>query len=481
MTVFKYKNGKLVQVAGNSAGNSGSGSSSESQGSALPVGSIFASAIPLNDAKVHLLDGSTISQTGVYADFASLVKTLVSNGYNISCTQSDFDDNVSTYGQCGKFVIDNENGNIRLPLITEFIASNNGGKTIGLAELDSFKSHEHSVKNGQGRYIQISSTSGSYTGGRVSSGTAYYEESNEGYTVKAQATGDSETKPKNIRYPYYIVLASGYKSTEQVDIDNIMSELNNNQGIKFAEDERLKTLNKFSSDIVQGAWYFATGNYGTATEYICNGTKIYCNPNTTYTISFSSTTGNVSFAGLIFYNSSDAMVSSISLESNSLTQYTFTTPSDAYYVCFTFWKGSYTATIYPNEITNIMLNEGSTALSYQPYYGNIVHKEEMVGAFVPSSVYEDLGTSSDFYYTPPENGYIALKGVCSTNLTTFAVIAPDLDAPDYEEVIGTTQGYGQQRFIPVRKGVRYRIAYSNVQTSHSWGFYIRFYYSQGEV
>ena len=379
MTVFKYKNGKLVQVAGNSGG----GSSSENQGSALPVGSIFASAIPLDDAKVHLLDGSTISQTGVYADFANLVKTLVSNGYNISCTQSDFDVNVSTYGQCGKFVIDNDNGNIRLPLITEFIASNNGGQTIGLAELDSFKSHSHEVKNGNGQYLQASSTSGSYAGGRVSSNTAYYDSSNEFYTIKAQETGGSETKPKNVRYPYYIVLASGYKSTEQVDIDNVMNEVNGvkteisqNKSILFAEEERLKTLNKFSSGIVQGAWFFATGEYGTATEYICNKFKIPIKPNTMYTVSFESSNSSISFAGLIFFNSEGTMVSSLSLESNPMKLFSFTSPSNAYYVSVTFWKGSYTAAIYPNEITNVLLNEGYDKIQYQPYYGDILHQKD---------------------------------------------------------------------------------------------------------
>ena len=224
---------------------------------AMPIGSIFASAIPQTDARVHLLDGSTISQTGVYADFANLIKALHFAGNNISCTQSEFDADVSTYGQCGKFVIDNDNGNIRLPLITEFIASNNGGQTIGLAELDSFKSHEHSVKNGQGRYIQISSTSGSYAGGRISGATAYYDESNEGYTVKAQATGDSETKPKNVRYPYYIVLASGYKSSQVVDVDNIMNEVNSKATLLEAYPVGsiyMSTNSKSPASLFGGTW-----------------------------------------------------------------------------------------------------------------------------------------------------------------------------------------------------------------------------------
>ena len=102
----------------------------------MPVGSIFASAIPITDARVHLLDGSIISQTGVYETFTNLIKALDASGQPITCTQTEFDADVSTYGQCGKFVIDNTAKTIRLPRITVFIASNNGGQTIGLAQRD---------------------------------------------------------------------------------------------------------------------------------------------------------------------------------------------------------------------------------------------------------------------------------------------------------------------------------------------------------
>lgn len=52
---FTDENGQLHKFAGGET----------SLKSALPVGAIFASAIPLTDSSVHALDGTTISQTGL--------------------------------------------------------------------------------------------------------------------------------------------------------------------------------------------------------------------------------------------------------------------------------------------------------------------------------------------------------------------------------------------------------------------------------
>lgn len=210
MALYEIGNdGSVNKIAGNIA-------SIMDSSAGMPLGLIFASAIPITDARVHLLDGTTIAQNGVYADFVSLIKNLISSGENISCTQSQYDSDIATYGQCGKFVIDDANGLIRLPKITEFIASNNGGLTIGLAQLDEFKSHNHSlpVKFGWG-------AGASNTGPRTDQnnpGTSWFTE--------VMSKGGTETRPKNIRYPYYIVLATGYKSVQSLNVDAIMAELN---------------------------------------------------------------------------------------------------------------------------------------------------------------------------------------------------------------------------------------------------------------
>lgn len=208
--------------------------------SMLPVGTIFASAVPQIDARVHLLDGSTISQTGIYKTFANLIKSLVAAGHNITySSDTEFYSDVATYGQCGKFVIDDVNGTIRLPLITEFIASNNGGKEIGLAQLDEFKSHQHAFS------INAMNDSWSCAGG------GYYVPKGGGvWHYNTDYKGGSETRPKNVRYPYYIVLAAGYKSDQVVDIDNIVTELDGKQDKLTAQSVSLNTTRIGQNDTV---------------------------------------------------------------------------------------------------------------------------------------------------------------------------------------------------------------------------------------
>lgn len=213
MALYEIGNdGSVNKIAGNIA-------SIMDSSAGMPLGLIFASAIPITDARVHLLDGTTIAQNGVYASFVSLIKNLISSGENISCTQSQYDSDIATYGQCGKFVIDDANGLIRLPKITEFIASNNGGLTIGLAQLDEFKSHNHAQRN------PISANGANEVMVPTTNGTARNSDSSYAW-MNTHNTGGTETRPKNIRYPYYIVLATGYKSVQSLNVDAIMAELN---------------------------------------------------------------------------------------------------------------------------------------------------------------------------------------------------------------------------------------------------------------
>lgn len=221
MAVYKTDaNKQLVKTAGNAS-------------SGLPVGAIFPSAIPLTDARVHLLDGSTISQTGVYADFANLIKTLISSGYNISCSETEFNNDVSATGNCGKFVVDNTSGTIRLPKITTFIQGLSSITNIG----DSLSA---GLPNITGVMNNNWTSSASYSGALYLAGTGSANRASTGsgnaYNMGIDASrsnsiyGNSNTvQPNATQFPYYIVLASGYKSTGAVNIDNIMSDLNNKQ------------------------------------------------------------------------------------------------------------------------------------------------------------------------------------------------------------------------------------------------------------
>lgn len=228
----------------------------------LPIGSVFPSAIGLTDSWFHKLDGSVISQSGVYSQFSAWLHARVAeNPSNVpTTTETNWQSENTTYGQCGKFVIDDTAGTIRLPRITEFIASNNGGQDIGTAQNDQNKYHnDHSLTINQStgltgqlefgddnnanmrsrvRYTDgICSAISTYTCSKVnSSGVPTADNSANAVTINANhshtgAVGGSGTvgdrsRPRNIRYPYYIVVANATKTDIEIDIDAVASDLN---------------------------------------------------------------------------------------------------------------------------------------------------------------------------------------------------------------------------------------------------------------
>ncbi len=201
----------------------------------LPIGAIITSAVPLTDASVHLLDGSTISQTGIYADFVTYLKSQISAGYDLSCTQTEFDNNVQSTGNCGKFVIDDTAGTIRLPKITRFIQGLSSINDIG-------KSISAGLPNIEGKLDGFDQGSGTstYAEGALDyrfntdwvSGTVRKNGSKIGISFNASKSntiyGSSTTvQPQATQYPYYIVLTNSVKTDIVVDIDNVTTELNN--------------------------------------------------------------------------------------------------------------------------------------------------------------------------------------------------------------------------------------------------------------
>lgn len=227
----------------------------------LPIGSIFASAVYLTDSAYHLLDGSIISTVGVYEEFANW---LIAQGENApTCTLQEYFEDLSTYGQCGKFVINNSDNDIIfdsvvlpahsiiLPEITEFIASNNGGLTIGMSQLDEFKKHNHTNKYDGYDNVERFVTSFN-TGGKV--GFALGNNDNNYGKIEITNSGGNETRPKNIRYPYYIVLANAVKTQLEVDINKYIGDLSNKVNIDLTNCTRPYIMETYLSSDGK-AWY----------------------------------------------------------------------------------------------------------------------------------------------------------------------------------------------------------------------------------
>lgn len=247
----------------------------------LPLGMIFPAAFPLTDASVHLLDGSIISQAGMYSSFASYLKSLIANGTIQECTLDEYNLELETYGQCGKFVVDNDAGTIKLPYITEFIASNNGGQALALNELDTFKAHTHAQDghthnvSDQGHSHTVNtgkanvwfsagkmytdkgvggSDSSTNNSGRNSSSTTVdppystwptvgdsghshgLSSNTTNISIKSsqppiQETGSDKTQPRTIRLPYYIVLANHIEEEVTIDINQVAEDIKTTQAM----------------------------------------------------------------------------------------------------------------------------------------------------------------------------------------------------------------------------------------------------------
>lgn len=318
----------------------------------LPIGSIFSSAIPQTDARFHLLDGTTISTTGVYADFVTLLKNLVTSGYSISCTQTEFDTDVANTGNCGKFVIDETAGTVRLPKITKFIQGLDNITNIG-------KSLEAGLPNITGNYNNTIQSEFFTVDGALNSNPIY---------------GKSDTvQPPSTQYPYYIVLATGYKSSESVDIDNIMNEITNNPAINFAEQERLKSLNLYDKSNAKTehsySQLYGLSLYDLVPEKAL-GNKI--------TITFPTVMEVIRFTHAT-ENDINQLVTE-KLNSNYITlpmgdEWWITNRNRIY--LYAQLNNDWLNTFDELTSIDIMVTYGNIAQTYQPYFGDIIHQKNL--------------------------------------------------------------------------------------------------------
>ena len=98
------------------------------------IGEIITSTVPLQDAGLHLLDGSVLSDDGSYSDFVAYVHQLALDHPELVIEDEDWQASVAQYGVCGKFVEDPNGydpGSIRLPKITGFIQGTTNVSDLG--------------------------------------------------------------------------------------------------------------------------------------------------------------------------------------------------------------------------------------------------------------------------------------------------------------------------------------------------------------
>ena len=209
--------------------------------SGLVFGSTIFSLIPLTEAGLHLLDGSLLNVGGIYNEAITKIAALQSSNPNLFTTEENWQQSVTTYGVCGKFV-HTEGVSLRLPKVTGFVEGTLDSGALGdlveagLPNIEdiyySFDTNSNITTN-KGLFFNTtvkSHTVGAYGGqASVTNGTVFdASKINNIY-------GNSETvQPQAIKGYLYIVLATTTKTNVQVNIDNVVTDLNGKAGVDLA-------------------------------------------------------------------------------------------------------------------------------------------------------------------------------------------------------------------------------------------------------
>lgn len=197
------------------------------------IGEVVPSILPLTEAGLHLLDGALISGSGVYSAFVTYIAGLISTYPSLFVTEAAWQTAVTTYGVCGKFVYDSENGTVRLPKITGIMEGTIDATALGdLVEsglpniTGTFTAGSNSIAdpNTSGA---ISGSTSTGTGRAGGSSSSYMTIDSLDASRSSSVYGNSSTvQPQTIKGFYYIVIANSTKTDIQVDIDEIATDLN---------------------------------------------------------------------------------------------------------------------------------------------------------------------------------------------------------------------------------------------------------------
>ena len=300
--VNRYKQNTLVSgtniktINGNSV--LGSGDLEIESGASRNVGEIIESALPLTDAGLHLLDGSLILGGGIYDDFVQYIADLYAEDptANYWTTEAAWQQSVTDYGVCGKFVYDSVNNTVRLPKISSaeryLIKSYHSGddwyrvysdgwcEQGGVKAAGSQTTVTFSIPFLSTDYTVNVTTAGSnasiyapaVTRNSSSYATIYTDSGSSQQGKYWRACGYVDISSYSTREKYeYIVVATSVKTDIEVDIDQITVDLANKANKDLSNCTKpyvVETYNnghdwyRIYSDgwVEQGSWVLLTGS-----------------------------------------------------------------------------------------------------------------------------------------------------------------------------------------------------------------------------
>lgn len=215
--------------------------------SARNIGEIITSAIPLSDSGLHLLDGALINGNGIYKEFVDYIASIYNSSLNYFCSEAEWQASVSTYDSCGKFVYTAAAGanpaTVRLPKLTGKIEGTIDASALGDLVPQNVKLPNITGHCGGGDQYPYASASGAFTiygrgDGREKiepgTGYAYSFDASRSSSVYSGNGSDTKIHEQAINVFYYIVVANSTKTSIEVDIDEITTDLNNKADVDLS-------------------------------------------------------------------------------------------------------------------------------------------------------------------------------------------------------------------------------------------------------
>lgn len=238
-------------------------------GGGLEIGDVGFAPLGIDETqnKRRYLNGQVISQSQFEA-FTNKVKSAIALYPNLSATEENWQAEVtnSKLGQCGKFVVDNIAGTIRLPKVVNIngltdLALLGGLKAESLPNIKGdfdkkFVIYEDTGKvNGTGLFSSTVTTANDYHGWSQHSGINADIKANASDSSSAYQDG-APVQQEAVQYPYFIQVATGTEETLPA-----ISEYKVNTPFFFGMSQW------FESDPKNASWLISNGNFHKGATY----------------------------------------------------------------------------------------------------------------------------------------------------------------------------------------------------------------------
>ena len=204
------------------------------------IGELVFSSLPLNDANLHLADGTYIAR-GAYSDFYDYVLSLYNLGNQAVVSYSSWaDSKAANGGPIGRYGVDTTNQRIYLPdFSSTFVEGTNTAAELGSFIAAGVPNIEGTIETTRARWVMPPTSAGTYTGafvGRADSGDTVYSGAYQeggwarGFEFDASQSnpiyGNSTTvQPQAIKQYVYIVVANTYRAPMTIAIDEVMTDI----------------------------------------------------------------------------------------------------------------------------------------------------------------------------------------------------------------------------------------------------------------